>query len=412
MFAHLMIGKIVASSSRLRIGHALKQCIIAFALALLPESVLGQTFDSTSDGSDGALNLTVPGVVEFNPGASNPKLDANGDGIFHFTSINIGPGVTVRLGSRFLNGSVFWLASGAVTIDGTIDLSGESGPDLGPNGVPLLAAPGAGGFPGGVKQQAGFGPTGGSPGFPFNASCFIQAAGGGGPSNAFLLPLLGGSGGGGGTNGGSGAAGGGALLIASSVSISVNGTIRADGGANPFGSIGGDGGGGAIRLVAPTISGAGTLSAKGTGNEITRGQCLTHGMGASGVIRLEAFQHGFAGTAQPTPIRVSPFALFLPPNLPRIRVVSADGQPVKADPTGSFSFPDVAINKATAVPVVIEAQNIPAGTVAQLFIFSENGSDQIVNSSPLVTTTAPSLRATATVLLPPGFSRGFVRAKW
>jgi hypothetical protein len=91
--------------------------------------------------------------------------------------------------------------------------------------------------------------------------------------------------------------------------------------------------------------------------------------------------------------------------------VSIDGVPIKQDPTGSFELPDVSIDKTTAVTVQIEAHNVPLGTIVRLHIFSENGPDQILDSSPLTGTLAQST-ATVTVTLPPGFSRAFVRAKW
>jgi hypothetical protein len=74
-------------------------------------------------------------------------------------------------------------------------------------------------------------------------------------------------------------------------------------------------------------------------------------------------------------------------------------------------MPDVAINKATAVTVNIAASNIPIGTIVKLYISSENAVDQTVNSTPLAGTLASST-ATASVTLPSGFSRGFVRATW
>ena len=62
-----------------------------------------QPFDSGSNGSDGALNLTQTGApIEFDPGALG--IDADGDNIFHFTTINIATGVTMRLTVRKLHG--------------------------------------------------------------------------------------------------------------------------------------------------------------------------------------------------------------------------------------------------------------------------------------------------------------------
>jgi hypothetical protein len=97
--------------------------------------------------------------------------------------------------------------------------------------------------------------------------------------------------------------------------------------------------------------------------------------------------------------------------VPSIRVVSIDGTAISSTPTGSFTIPDVTINQAVAVPVVIEASNVPLGVIVQVYIISEAGPDQVVNSTPL-TGTRPQSTATANVKIPPGFSRGYVRATW
>src|SRR5262249_39342331 len=78
-----------------------------------------QTWDSGSKGTDGPLSLTTPGTIVFDPRAFSPPLDPDGDNIYHFTTITIGAGVTVRLADSHVHGPVFWLASGTVQIDGT-----------------------------------------------------------------------------------------------------------------------------------------------------------------------------------------------------------------------------------------------------------------------------------------------------
>ena len=366
---------------------------------------LGQ-FSSGSNGSDGALNLTTPGTIVFDPKTFNPALDPDGDNIYHFTTINIGAGVTVKLRGDIINGPVFWLAQGAVTINGTIDLSGDQG-HLAPSSPAerKYSTPGPGGYAGGPSGQAGLGPGGGG------QTCYVQNSGWRGSpgkftGNQFLVPLIGGSGGSGGffwptsalTGGG---AGGGAILLASSTSISVNGSIRADGGAPGNTSEAGGGAGGAVRLVASTVSGTGSITVATTG---------TNSCGASGdlgIIRLEAVT--FSGTLPGT--RATPFNLFLPTTPTSVRVTSVAGVPVSPSPTGSFTMPDVTINSGSAVPFAIEAKNIPVGTVVTLQVISENGADQTANASPLAGTLALST-ATANVTLPTGFSRGFVRATW
>jgi hypothetical protein len=395
--------------------------IVLFSSRYLAQA---QTFDSGSTGADGALNLTTPGTVIFDPASFPSPLDPEGDNIYHFTTITIGAGVTVRLTARRVNAPVFWLASGAAQIDGSIDLNGEDGPNLASSSVGRLPSlPGSGGYGGGIggnktsPAQPGGGPGGGAVNFPGQFQLGANGSGGARTATAFLIPLIGGSGGAGGQLAGdvppfgaSGGAGGGALLIASSVSITVNGTIVADGGKGGVGAspgvnigFGGGGSGGAIRLAAPIISGTGTLRTQGG---------TAPSSGDAGGIRLEAFQRNFTGSTNPPHVVASPFGLFLPTassGSSSIRAVKVNGIPVPPNPTGSFEMPDVTINETAAVIVEIEARNIPPGTIVQLYVFSENGPDpdKVINSTPLDGTLTQST-ATATVMLPPGF----VRAAW
>jgi hypothetical protein len=408
-------------------------------------SVHGQALTSGSNGSDGALNLTTPGEVLFDPVALG--FDADRDNVFHFTTITVAPGVTVRMPSSALQGlPIVWLATGAVQIDGTIDLRGQDGADA-VTGLPSRGAAesGAGGYPGGVgtggagfagaELRAGLGPGGGpaadvfvlggigteaghavAGGNIFGTGFFGVAYG-----NALLIPLRGGSGvGGGGTPavaGGGGGAGGGALRIFSSTSIAVGGTITADGGAGGSGidqspgcciTAGGGGSGGSIHLIAPTISGSGILSAKGGG----------HGLGvtgyspaSSGRIRLDALIQGFTGTIDSFVTKGTPYNVPLPAAFPRVRVTTIAGIPVAAGPTGDASAPDATIDTSGPVTVAIEARNVPIGTVLQVRVISEASPDFVVNSTPLSGTEQVST-ATAEVTFPPGFSRGVVRATW
>ena len=210
------------------------------SLLLWPVLGFGQGFDSGSDGSDGALDLNTPGTIIFDPATFSPPLDPDGDGIYHFSTINVATGVTVRLGSDILgNRPVIWLATGDVTIDGILDLNGEPGHTN--SAPPIPSRAGAGGYNGGLGATSfssatpGEGPGGGqgtyntnSAGHASNSNGAMNVYG-----NVFLQPLLGGSGGGGGaTNpGAGGGAGGGAILIASSTVIDITGGIGANGGA-------------------------------------------------------------------------------------------------------------------------------------------------------------------------------------
>ncbi len=410
-------------------------CLVALLVFMGAAGLQAQTFASGSDGTDGALNLTTPGMINFDPVALG--LDSDGDGIFHFTTIDIAEDVVVRMSARVFTRPVFWLASGAVKIDGTIDLNGEdgqSGSEVLNRGDRVPSFGGAGGFGGGVGASEG------SSSFPgkglgggrndgagagyrgrggcrtvcgtFNDSCCND--GGATYGNELLVPLMAGSGGGGGNLSGGGA-GGGALLIASDTSITVDGTVQANGGAGGgfSGRGGGGGSGGAIRLAAPTISGEGTLTALGGASGGGRA-----GGGSSGRIRLEAFESDFSGTMSPSfPFR-RPYGVFLPEGLPpSLVVVSVNGIPLE-DPTGSFTPADVTIDTTAPVSVAIQARNIPTTsgdpavpTVVNLHLLSENAPDETVESTPL-SGTADESTATVTVTFPTGFTRAYVRAEW
>ncbi|MGE3538243.1 MAG: hypothetical protein AB7N91_12535, partial [Candidatus Tectimicrobiota bacterium] len=297
-------------------------------------------FNSGSDGSDGALNLTTGGtVVFFDPASVGRQLDPDGDGIYHFTTINIASGVTVDMTSSG-HGPVIWLATGAVRIDGLIDLNGRDGHGSGSaTSNTATSQPGAGGFAGGhgaravVPAQPGKGPGGGrvhSVAHGGGGGAGHAGAGGNGfgggildgggrvYGNVFLLPLIGGSGGaGGGVNGNAygsgGGAGGGAILIASTDSIRVNGIIRAvggnGGGYNFFDGPGGGGGsGGSIRLIAPVVSGSGTLAVNGGIGTFSGSQ--PGGSGAPGRIRIEALQAALTGPVGPAAIVSTPGIVF------------------------------------------------------------------------------------------------------
>ena len=380
-------------------------------------------FNSGSNGSDGALNLTTPGTIIFNPKDTSlfpTPLDPDGDNIYHFTTINIGSGVTVKLTGHFLSGPVFWLASGPVTINGVIDLSGESGrsqTNISSERVPSVA--GSGGFGGGIGGRfsspnpplPGNGPGGGQA--ETTNSPQSNAGGGRFTGNQFLVPLIGGSGGGGSgcscgeTFGSGGGAGAGAILIASSNGITMNGgQILANGGNGPGSGCAcgpGPGSGGAIRLVASTV----TLN-QGSAARALGGVGIANA--TDGIIRVEAFNVVInSGGFFPPRLQSLPFSLLLPTSpAPSVRVLSVNGVPINSNP---FTFPDALINTASPVTVNIEARNVPTGTIPRLLVFSETGPDQTLNCSPLAGSLALST-STATVTFPTGGSRGFVKAIW
>jgi hypothetical protein len=157
--------------------------------------------------------------------------------------------------------------------------------------------------------------------------------------------------------------------------------------------------------MAPIISGNnnGSIGATGGGGPFS---------GSPGRIRLEAFQHQFpSSSTNPTANFVTPGIIFPPANTPSIRVVRVAGIAVPENSTGSFFLPDVTLDNVAAVVVEIEARNVPLGTVVQLTLTPETGSQQMAVSTPLAGTLQLST-ATATVTLPHGFSRFFVQANW
>lgn len=349
---------------------------------------MAQAFDSGSTGADG----------EFSP-TSNIVKQLPESGVFNFTTVNIPAGVTVTFLKNLQNTPVTMLATGDVTIAGTINLNAGNGSYI------IPGAGGPGGFDGGqggvVNQSGkrGEGPGGGGGGSPYTSYSGLSGGGGGGGfgasgsgggtyfgnspggaggssyGNEKILPLIGGSGGGGagGTNtytAGAGGGGGGAILIASSTTINVTGAITANGGNGINGEAsypggGGAGSGGGIRLIANTISGNGSLTAatgSAGGSNWTSG-----GAGGAGRIRLEAASvTRTAGTNPPMSLGYA-YAV-IPQNMPTLTITSAGGVDSPSVPKGSFGSPDVMLpfNMQNPITVVITGANIPANTTVTL----------------------------------------------
>jgi hypothetical protein len=425
----------------------------AAALAALCASAVFAQFNSGSTGADGALNYTTPGTYEFDPAALG--LNPAGDNIFHFTTINIGSGVTLRLrASKLRQKPVVWLASGAVTIAGLLDLSGENGHAMDATN-PLLnripAEPGPGGFPGGlgslyiynpsgyvsVPATAGSGPGGGGAGSSANDNAAGNAGyavpgpgilGGAAYGSVVLVPFVGGSGGGGAYNSslcrpglalacGNGGAGGGAIRIVSSVSIAITGIynsigIKANGGYGTtstyqnLGGYGGNGSGGSIHLIAPQISGIGYVQALGGANA----------SGAAGRILVQTNLGGFTSTTanwNPQPNVLT--TVSVPPSLtgdPTLRITSVGGLAAPAYPTGDRLTPDVTLNASGPITIGIAASNIPIGTVIAVTLLFEAGTTPTtINCSPLAGILSSST-ATCSTTLPQGVTIASVRASW
>lgn len=401
--------------------------LLAVALAL-SGGAWGQTFDSGSNGSDGALNLTTPGTIRFDPKTFVPPLDPDGDNVYHFTTINIGAGVTVKLSGAVLSGPVYWLASGDISIVGTLDIDGEPGTNPGPHAaLRMPSVPGAGGYAGGIGglagtsmlPQNGQGPGGGAA--ETVASPVSDVGGGQLSANQFLVPLVGGSGGGGASRnlctasgpssfGSAGGSGGGAILLASSSQVVVSGLISANGGGVSSLCINASGGGsgGSIRIVSDRVELTSGTRVRALGGA-TGGNPCQPCRGSAGRIRIETNVIAGSGTSTPSYIHSPPYQLLLPSTPPpSISVTDINGNPINANP---FTFPDTVINSASPVTVEVKAHFVPIGTIPQLTIVSESGADQEIEFPPLQGSLEESM-STATVMFPTGGSRGFVKVTW
>lgn len=427
-----------------------------FKLALLGSlcATSGSSFAAYSSGStgvDGAFNPTTSQSIQLPP-----------DGIFNYTSLNIPTGVIITYIKNAANTPVTILVSGDATIAGTIDVSATNptnsltdGGVAGPGGY----NGGLGGSPGGNSAgwvagytglnigRAGLGPGGGAPGAVsssnFYWSGFKLAVGGGGAygtappptggncpttpgtvyGNPTLIPLIGGSGGGGGAGGtvmpgSGGGGGGGAILIAASGTLSVTGSILANGGApgspgaayTGRGSYGGGGSGGAIRLIATLVSGNGVISAAGGISsaeffyDTTNGPfgiCAAYANGSQnggmGRIRIEA--ESVARTAATTPgwMGGAPSLVFVP-GLPALTIDSIGGVAVPAQPSG---YGDVSLPTGFTNPVTVTflTSGVTVGSSIKLTVTPAQGVAYTATSAPTTGTTASATASVSVNLL-------------
>jgi hypothetical protein len=339
--------------------------LLAFVFAL---AAIGQTFSSGSTGADGALDLTA--------GDRTVQLPASG--ILNYTTVNIPAGKTLTFGMNLRNTPVVMLAQGAVLISGSIDVAAP----YNRNRALSNRIPGPGGFYGGDPGLPGFGPGGGQ---PWAQGQWI------GPLS--LVPNIGGSGGGGGENPGCvspGGGGGGAITIASSVSITVDGTgYIGAGGAGHYNCNYGwepSGASGAIRLVSNSINVAGYF-------------------GSAAVVRLEAPQGAltYSGSGV-APVLATVNPLIVPSNPPVLNIISIGGYPVPSYSGSSFSTIDVLLptQLQDPIPVVVQATNVPVGSPITIAFSGSAGATS--TTANLAGTNASS---TATVYVS-GVSRGGV----
>jgi hypothetical protein len=362
----------------------------------------GQAAHAFSSGSTGIHGALEPIA---NVELTIPETES---GVFNYTTINIPTGVTVTFKKDSKNSPIIILASGNVTISGTISVNGANGT------ATASGAGGPAGFNGGIGGDArkaglrGEGSGGGGYGYPCSVCTPYGGGGAGGGylytgsngnysssnvssgstggsiyGNERILPTIGGSGGGGGGGsaypGAAGAGGGGAILIASSGTITVNGSVTANGGTGGQSAntgcgytgcsgCGGGGSGGSIRLVSNYIAGSGSLSvAGGNGGDCNYTSSNDGGTGSAGRIRLEAITVSSLNT-NPSPasiaLNISDNHEIFPTNAPTLAITSVGGIQAPTQPRGLIGAPDVSIpfNITNPVTVVVTCKNIPAST--------------------------------------------------
>jgi hypothetical protein len=374
----------------------MKPCLIPLALFLSSIAAFGQ-ITIPSDGSDGAFN--PPGsfsttTIDLSL-ATVASYDTNNSGnagkgvydpvrhavVFKYSAVTIPANATVQFINNSAHAPVVWLVQGNVSIaaSSTVRLNGNN---VSFTNVP--AEPGPGGFRGGVDGSGGRGAGLGPAGSAFGGVASYASAYG----NPSIVPLIGGSGGGG--SGG----GGGAILIAAAGTISVNGSITANGGTGNSGS----GSGGAIRLVANTINGNGTLSALPDGR-----------------IRLEANSVSGSLSPQPQTVTVAPQ---VPPviwpdaNAPTVKITKVDTANVPTNPTASLDISaDVGVSVNSSATVTIRTTNfVTAGGLVQVRSAGKFSSPALWTTATLQSGNDAQADWIATVPCPGGFSTLQARA--
>ncbi|MBE7559369.1 hypothetical protein HS125_10615 [bacterium] len=359
--------------------------LAGICLALTPPAPAQPAFNSGSTGADGILDVTTLTILDVPP-----------NGIFNFTTVTVRAGRTLRFNRNVLNTPVHILATGDIRIDGTIDVSGQSGT----SSPPVAGAGGPGGFDGGtpgilgVAPGAGQGPgagLGGTPSPPYENSSAGSAAYGSRTNHvtdkdgevygsALLVPLVGGSGGGGtsGQPGRGGAGGGGAILLSSNTKVEVFGTIRARGGDNDgtSGSLvsGGQGSGGAIRCVAPVVSGTGTLDVRGGRTSWTNTE------GGAGRIRIDTiYRSQLAFDYQPTTVVSigSYMASFATPQ-PRLDIISVAGRAI-LEGTGEAVSIFMPLGSSASQTITLQARDfVPQGNIPVRIQLTPQDGDPVV----------------------------------
>lgn len=342
--------------------------LFAFALTLSMSGaprVHALTADMGSSGSYGAINITSNTVIALPP-----------DGVLHATTVTVAASATLSFSYTGLaHPGVVILATGDVTINGTIDVSGQD------STANTAGRAGPGGSSGGSPSTyrinyPAFSPSYFMPSAGHNVG--LRPRGGlGGPSAYRQVPCT--------TVGAGGGGGGGSLVILSNTRISGTGTIDAGGGAAnatvPTGcglsgyaaQVGEDG---HVRLGAPTVS-LNTASVVAQGLRI---DAVIH----SGAPTLTRGSVAGSGTYQ------TGTALTRFPTLPVATIIAING--VTVAPSTAVQIPAATTNPwnvtvnvsgctAPSVTAVVHSR-LPNGTfvAGETVVASPTGDDDIVVS--------------------------------
>lgn len=278
----------VAGDAVLFDGTSTTDCIVDYAAINLYSITLDALYTGTvrytpyaSEGSLGVLTLT--GGLTVNGGTMIFEGDSHIDSDSSTPAVNDGTGYVIT--------------SPSITVGsgGTISANAEGFEQgVGPaHGGQIANAGGTGGSYGGVG------------GYPFNAAIAPSS-----PYGSATSPLSLGSGGGFDgsvsntvTQNGAGGAGGGALKFNVSGTMSVAGTVSANGENATTGTNGnnryGAGAGGSIWINAATVSGAGSITANGgTTSGTDAASSHTGGDGGGGRISFGSSTYSFSGSVQ------------------------------------------------------------------------------------------------------------------
>lgn len=389
-------------------------CRLAPTFIILALTLAAQTtraFDSGSNGSYGAMNISADTTLDLPP-----------DGIFHCTTITVAAGATLRFRPNALNTPVYLLAKGDVVINGTINVSGEA-----PDGI-LGGRGGPGGFAGGrggagiepMEPGDGHGPGGGrriEAGIG-NASPLMTATFGTRPNHfgrgsgpptygsSLLVPLIGGSGSAGTSWPGhaslGGAGGGGAICLASGTKVSVLGSVLSNGGNNPLPFwrdlfAASTGSGGAIRVIVPLVDGTGTLSVAGG----LTGEGERYELAGRGRIRVDSEERIlYRYLIYVGPATHGSQMFVFPDRIPKLNVVEAAGRSISGGETGSVRI-DLPTGSPSTQRIKIEAKDFTNAVVTLDIVVTPENGPSTTYPAEIKTSDSPP-QVSMDVAIPPG----------